>query len=752
MLARTVTVRVLPRDEALATPRDAPSVCLSWSDQDAGTSETLAGIVAYTPPEVPIVLVAATEGDLERVQTENEAGGSDEREIWALAYEGKETFAQFANAGARAAGASDLVIVAPGVAVGPEWLERLQAAVRSDSTVVSATALGDDAGALSVVAKWPTRQGASPVQPAAGLAVSAGSPRAYPRIACAGAHCVYLRRALLERLGGFDTGISDPDEAIGDLSLRSLSLGMVHVAADDVFVLCPAVARPARSLPLAVDLKDERAVLRRSLSSARIALHGMSVTIDARALAPGIGGTQQYTIGLILALASSSRLHLRVVIPPDLPAEVASRFDEGSAFEIITYEQAVAGVEPSDIVHRPQQVFSEDDLRLLHLLGERVVVGQQDLIAYRNPAYHETLEAWQQYRRVTRLALAVADRVVFFSEHARRDAVGEDLVNPGRCDVAGIGADVSGATSIVPVAVADVPLDRDMIVCLGADYRHKNRPFAIALLDALRRRHGWQGCLVLAGTRVPYGSSRGEELELLADHPDLAEALIDVGPVSEAQKTWLFQKAQALVYPTLYEGFGLIPFEAAHAGLPCLFAPQASLVELAGPGAATLIPWDPQLSADAVMPLLVEGPERQHHLRLLLSGTERAGWSDVVDRLLRSYERTIIAPQRASAPRAWQELERERYISDLEQLAKGHQRAYRDLRASVGIGLPLVAEGGLLSRDEQRGLMRVASRRSLHSLMLTPVALLGRVRVRSADTKGSRVDDSGAPAAERDAG
>ena len=378
-------------------------------------------------------------------------------------------------------------------------------------------------------------------------------------------------------------------------------------------------------------------------------------------------------------------------------------------------------------------MFSEDDLRLLHLLGERVVVGHQDLITYRNPLYSEGVEEWQRHRRITRLALTVADRVVFFSEHAMGDAVAENLVSEQRCDVVGIGSEMDGAARAAPAGPAGVPVDRDMLVCLGADYRHKNRPFAIELLRALRLRHGWDGCLVLAGAHVPRGSSREEERALLSTDPDLAGSVFDIGPVEEAEKRWLYERARAVVYPTLYEGFGLIPFEAAQADTPCLFAPLASLVELAGRSAATLLPWDANLSSDAVAPLLVDGPQRARHVQLLLEGSARARWGNVAASMLAVYASAIDAPYRAAAPRAWQELQRERAISraaadneHLKGVAEEYQGAYHDLLHSVGAGLPLVAEGGLLSRDEQRGLMRIASRRSLHRLMLAPLGLLGR--------------------------
>ena len=198
--------------------------------------------------------------------------------------------------------------------------------------------------------------------------------------------------------------------------------------------------------------------------------------------------------------------------------------------------------------------------------------------------------------------------------------------------------------------------------------------------------------------------------------------------MNEAEKEWLYEKARAVIYPTLYEGFGLIPFEAARAGIPCLYAPQAALVELAGPEGATLTPWDAQLSSDAAIALLRDGPERERHLQLLRDRMASSTWPDLVGRLVSTYEAAVRAPFRAAAPRAWQDLQRERLIVELAENAAANNRAYNELMASVGTGLPLVADGGLLSRDEQRGLMRVASRQSLHRIMLGPLGVLGRLR------------------------
>ncbi len=68
--------------------------------------------------------------------------------------------------------------------------------------------------------------------------------------------------------------------------------------------------------------------------------------------------------------------------------------------------------------------------------------------------------------------------------------------------------------------------------------------------------------LVFAGPTIRQGSSRPREARLLDAHPGLAASVLDVGAVSEAEKAWLYRRSALVVYPSVVEGFGLVPFEA----------------------------------------------------------------------------------------------------------------------------------------------------------------------------------------------
>ena len=252
---------------------------------------------------------------------------------------------------------------------------------------------------------------------------------------------------------------------------------------------------------------------------------------------------------------------------------------------------------------------------------------------------------------------------------------------------------------------------------LGSDYVHKNRPFAMRLVDELRRRHGWDGLLVLAGAHVEHGSSRDAERALLQERPELAQNVVDLGRVSAGEKEWLLRNADAHVCASNYEGFGLAPLEAAAARRPCIFAPCTSLGEIIDRAAATIVPWDPVASAEGAAPLLTPGEARDSHLSRLADALGRYRWRDVAGQLRDIYVNAVAAPY--GAPRSWDELRREDLIVELDA-------ARAEFQDRVAYGMALVdSRNALLSRAQQRGLMRVASRRWLRRPLLAPFSLFG---------------------------
>ena len=80
----------------------------------------------------------------------------------------------------------------------------------------------------------------------------------------------------------------------------------------------------------------------------------------------------------------------------------------------------------------------------------------------------------------------------------------------------------------------------------------------------------------------------------------------------------LIRGAKALVFPSLYEGFGLPVLEAMSLGTPVITSNTASIPEVAGDAAMLVDPYDPRAIADAMKAISADST-----LRDTLSGRGR---------------------------------------------------------------------------------------------------------------------------------
>ncbi len=448
----------------------------------------------------------------------------------------------------------------------------------------------------------------------------------------------------------------------------------------------------------------------------------LEVTIDARALDGARMGTQVHVLELVRALAQTELLHLRALVRGEkIDRETLRLLHELPGTEILDAREVAQDTPKSAVFHRPLQTFSHEDVTLACDLGERIVLSQLDLIAYNNPGYFADTRAFEDYRRASRHGMSAAERVVVFSEHTRAEMLAESLVEDERIRVVPPGLDHDSTAEARRPAGLEQSVESGFLLCLGADYTHKNRVFALGLLAELRARHGWDGGLVFAGAHVSHGSSRASERELLGAHPELGASVSDLGPVDEAERAWLLERTAAVVYPSLYEGFGLVPFESGLQGVPCLFAAQSSLAEGPIVAAATIVPWDPVPSAAAAYALLTDPDVRSRHVRVLAEAARGLTWERTATAMIAIYREAIVAPVRDAASLSRDAVARERELTtdhravvqmliDERELVLGD---YNELLAEVGAGRGLVGPRGSLPEDLQRALLALSAHPAL---------------------------------------
>jgi glycosyltransferase involved in cell wall biosynthesis len=133
-------------------------------------------------------------------------------------------------------------------------------------------------------------------------------------------------------------------------------------------------------------------------------------------------------------------------------------------------------------------------------------------------------------------------------------------------------------------------LPESYLLYLGGFDRRKNVPTLLKAFARLAKDP--RAFLVIAGRLPEKGSDFFPDPRPIVQELGIGERVVFTGWVPEEDKPALYSGARALVFPSLYEGFGLPPLEALACGTPVIASNRGSLPEIVGKGGLLLEPDD----------------------------------------------------------------------------------------------------------------------------------------------------------------
>jgi glycosyltransferase involved in cell wall biosynthesis len=136
-------------------------------------------------------------------------------------------------------------------------------------------------------------------------------------------------------------------------------------------------------------------------------------------------------------------------------------------------------------------------------------------------------------------------------------------------------------------------LDDRFILDVGGIHERKNIVSLIHAFSGLVNKSGYSGKLVITGkvTGAPYQEKMKRRCDKAVKYTGLAEKVIFTNFISERELDSLFRMTDFLIYPSLYEGFGIPILEAMKLGTPVITSNISAMPEVAGDAALLVDPY-----------------------------------------------------------------------------------------------------------------------------------------------------------------
>jgi glycosyltransferase involved in cell wall biosynthesis len=319
----------------------------------------------------------------------------------------------------------------------------------------------------------------------------------------------------------------------------------------------------------------------------------MTVGISLLTLVPGVvGGSETYARELVRALERVGQHDYRVFKPTiaegDLPGRTVRSYRASRSFPGRVFAMSQAAVAPRPL----RRELELDELDAIHfpltVMLPRVdqppaAISLLDIQHVFFPEFFSRAEL--AYRKVVYgWSLRNARTVIAISQHVKETLVERMGVDADRVAVIHLGLDHG---LFHPNGAAP---RRPFLLYPANPWPHKNHERLFEAFGRVRRARP-ELRLVLTGTG----------LERLRVFPEGVEVR---GRIPREELAELYRTAAALVFPSLYEGFGQPPLEAMASGTPVAVSAAGSLPEVCGDAAIYFDPTSTDEIAEAILAVL----------------------------------------------------------------------------------------------------------------------------------------------------
>ena len=264
----------------------------------------------------------------------------------------------------------------------------------------------------------------------------------------------------------------------------------------------------------------------------------------------------------------------------------------------------------------------------IHQSGIKSVVTIHDLIFLRHPEFYHWIDT-KIYAWKFRQTIREADHIIAISECTRRDIMeyGGDLISEDRISLI-----YQSCAPKFTVSRRAAPRER-YILSVGSIEARKNILLAVKALPYLPEELK----LVIVGRHTPYT----DEVSAYAEKAGLSHRIRIMHGVSDEALPKLYAEAEAFVYPSRYEGFGIPIIEAISCGLPVVACKGSCLEEAGGPDSLYVDPDDAEAMAHAIRQVLRGAEGREKRIENSQQYIKRFAGNDVAGQVAELYRRLL---------------------------------------------------------------------------------------------------------------
>ncbi len=176
-------------------------------------------------------------------------------------------------------------------------------------------------------------------------------------------------------------------------------------------------------------------------------------------------------------------------------------------------------------------------------------------------------------------------------------------------------------------------------LAVGTLEPRKNYSLLVKAYQVLKKSH--KKCPPLIFVGPPGWNKEYERLKKMVAEKKLEKSIRFLFYVDDEDMVPFYSAATTLLFPSVYEGFGLPVLEAMACGTPVICSNAASLPEVAGSAAITLPPDNPEEWAEALTLFWEDESKQKEMAEKGLVQSKKFTWQQTAEKTLEAYEQAL---------------------------------------------------------------------------------------------------------------
>lgn len=244
--------------------------------------------------------------------------------------------------------------------------------------------------------------------------------------------------------------------------------------------------------------------------------------------------------------------------------------------------------------------------------------------------FSSELDPKGEVAKLKKRVIQSASAIICISHHTKADLLNTIDVPESAVSVCHLAAHLSREISYGDEPTPDAPY----FLYVGLRDYYKNFRCLLEVFKNVRER---QPQVRLSVVGPPFSETEKTKVSSW----NLTEHIDHWGFASDAHLAKLYRRAQAFVYPSLYEGFGIPVLEAMNCGAPVVASNRSSIPEISGNAAILFDPNSPDELTDILLSLLNDEARKAELISLGFEHSKKFSWAKTAKQTVESYRHAL---------------------------------------------------------------------------------------------------------------